>query len=66
MCIRDRVKPKKETKMPNVNPKKRTKAWAQSVQTYAVNQAKWKAAREFCADRNIEFKIMTEDNLGIK
>ena len=60
------VKPKKETKMPNVNPKKRTKAWAQSVQTYAVNQAKWKAAREFCADRNFEFKVMTEDNLGIK
>ena len=46
--------------------KKRTKAWAHSVQTYAVNQAKWKAAREFCADRKIEFKIMTEDNLGIK
>ena len=60
------VKPKKETKMPEVNPKKRTKAWAYSVQTYAVNQAKWKAAREFCADRNFEFKIMTEDNLGIK
>ena len=60
------VKPKKETKMPNVNPKKRTKSWAHSVQTYAVNQAKWKAAREFCADRNIEFRIMTEDNLGIK
>ena len=52
--------------MPEVNPKKRTKAWAHSVKTYAVNQAKWKAAREFCADRNIEFKIMTEDNLGIK
>ena len=60
------VKPKKETKMPNVNPKKRTKSWVQSVQTYAVNQAKWKAAREFCADRNIEFKIMTEYELGIK
>ena len=60
------VKPKKETKMPEVNPKKRTKAWAHSVKTYAVNQAKWKAAKEFCADRNFEFKIMTEDNLGIK
>ena len=60
------VKPKKETKMPEVNPKKRTKSWAHSVQSYAVNQAKWNAAREFCADRNFEFKIMTEDNLGIK
>jgi hypothetical protein len=33
---------------------------------YAKNQAKWKAAEEFCADRMIEFKIITEDELGIK
>ena len=60
------VKPKSQTKMPIQNPKKRTKSWAYSVRTYAINQAKWKAAREFCKDRNIEFKIMTEDELGIK
>ena len=60
------VKPKSQTKMPPQNPKKRTKSWAYSVRTYAVNQAKWKAAREFCKDSNIEFKIMTEHELGIK
>ena len=60
------VKPKSQTKMPPQNPKKRTKSWAYSVRTYAVNQAKWKAAREFCKDRNIEFKIMTAHELGIK
>ena len=60
------VKPKKETKMPPTNPKKRTKSWAYSVKTWAVNQAKWKAATEYCKDRNYEFKIMTEDDLGIK
>ena len=60
------VKPKSQTKMPPQNPKKRTKSWAYSVRTYAVNQAKWKAAREFCKDRNIEFEIMTEHELGIK
>jgi len=60
------VKPKSQTKMPPTNPKKRTKSWAYSVKTYAVNQAKWKAAKEFCKDRNIEFKIMTEHELGIK
>ena len=27
--------------------------------------AKWKTAREWCADRRIEFKIITEDELGI-
>ena len=60
------VKPKKETKMPITNPKRRTKAWAYSVRTYAVNQAKWKAAKEFCKDNNYEFKIMTEHELGIR
>ena len=60
------VKPKKETKMPTTNPKRRTKSWAYSVRTYAVNQAKWKAAKEFCKDHKYEFKIMTEDELGIK
>ena len=33
---------------------------------YLRNKAKWKAAKEFCADRKIEFKIMTEHELGIK
>ena len=60
------VKPKKETKMPPTNPKKRTKSWAYSVRNWAINQAKWKAAKEYCKDRNYEFKIMTEDDLGIK
>ena len=60
------VKPKRQVERPPQNPKRRTKAWAYSVQTWVVNQAKWKAAKEFCADRGYEFKIMTEDDLGIK
>ena len=60
------VKPDKETRMPPQNPKKRTKSWAYSVRTWAINQAKWKAAREYCKDRGYEFKIMTEYDLGIK
>ena len=35
------------------------------VKTYAVNQAKWEAANEWCKDRKIEFKIVTEQELGI-
>ena len=54
------------TKMPITNPKRRTKSWAYSVRTWAINQAKWKAAREYCKDRGYEFKIMTEYDLGIK
>jgi hypothetical protein len=34
--------------------------------TYAVNQAKWKAAKEFCEDHRIEFKVVTEKELGIR
>ena len=59
------VKPKKQT----IPPKKRsriTKSYIYECQTYAVNQAKWKAAVEFCEDRRIQFKIITEDELGIK
>jgi hypothetical protein len=33
---------------------------------YVKNQAKWKAAEEFCKDRQWEFKVLTEDHLGIK
>jgi hypothetical protein len=32
-------------------------------QTYAVNQAKWAAAREFCESRNWDFLIATEKDL---
>ena len=60
------VKPKKQCQEPPRNPKRRTKAWAESVKTWVINQAKWSAAEEYCADRNYEFKIMTEDDLGIK
>ena len=59
------VKPKKDLKMPDQSPKRKTKSWVYSVKAYAVNQAKWNAAREFCADRGYEFRIFTEDELGI-
>ena len=60
------VKPHRQTQQPNPKPKRRTKSWLYEVKTYAVNQAKWKAATEFCADRLLEFKIITENELGIK
>ena len=58
------VKPKKQT----VPPKKRsrvTKSFIYESKTYAINQAKWKAAKEWCEDRLIDFKVITEDELGI-
>jgi hypothetical protein len=59
------VKPKKQTLPPKETPKKRKKTFISEVMTYEKNLAKWKAAKEFCDDRKIEFKIITEDDLGI-
>ena len=59
------VKPKKQIKEPKKNPKRKTQAWYYEVKTWVVNQAKWEAAKQFCADRQYEFKLMTEDDLGI-
>ena len=58
------VKPAKQTKPP-VKPKRQTKGYIREAYEYAKNQAKWKMAKEFCADRQWEFKVVTEKELGI-
>ncbi len=58
------VKPKKQLKKPKVG-KKISQKQIYEVKEYAKNQAKWKAAEEFCADRRWTFQVLTEDNLGI-
>lgn len=58
------VKPKYQTKEPQ--PKKRiTKQYINEVTTWGVNQAKWKAATEYCLDKGWTFQIITEDDLGL-
>jgi hypothetical protein len=59
------VKPKRQTLEPK-KPSRTTKTYINEVTTYAVNQAKWGAAREFAIDNGVEFMIITEDQLGIK
>lgn len=44
---------------------KMTAGYKRKVITYATNDAKWRAAREYCADRGYEFQIFTEKELGI-
>ena len=56
------VKPKKQLK-PTKEPKRKTKRYLTEVATYVVNQAKFKAASEYCADRKFKFRILTEDHL---
>jgi hypothetical protein len=59
------VKPSVQAKPPKVQAKP-TKKYIREVATYGINQAKWKAAKEFCEDRNWKFVVMTEKELGIK
>ena len=58
------VKPLKQTTKPK-RPKRQTKGYIREAFGYARNQAKWKAAREYCADRMWEFKVITEKELDI-
>ena len=58
------VKPKAQTRPPRT-PKRKTKKYITEVRNYAINDAKWKNAIEYCKDRNMEFIIITEDELKI-
>ena len=56
------VKPKKHLSPPK-EPKRKTKRYLGEVNTYIINQAKFKAAEEFCKDRKLGFRILTEEHL---
>lgn len=58
------IKPFKQTERPVATPKKKKKTLLNEYITYSVNQAKWKAAREFCQKNNMVFKIITEKELN--
>ena len=58
------VKPQRQCMEPKPQ-KKKTRTYIYEVREYAKNQAKWKAAEEYCLDRGYEFKILTEKELGI-
>lgn len=58
------VKPKKQTQEPEPR-KRKTKQYINEVVTWSINQSKWKAAEEYCLDRGWEFKLITEDHLGL-
>lgn len=58
------VKPSSQANAPKTQ-KKVTKRYITEVMTYGINQAKWKAADEYCKDRNWKFVVVTEKELGI-
>lgn len=59
------IKPHKET-LPPVAGKKRKQTVLNETMTYAMNQAKWKAARIYADKKGWEFHVLTEIELGIK
>ena len=58
------IKPSKQT-VPPKKPQRQTKSYIYELTEYLKNQAKWKAAKEFCDDRMWKFKILTESELKV-
>jgi len=61
------VKSYNETIAPKPPKKKSSKSemnFQKAVMTYHINQAKWKAAREFCKKNDMKFIILTEKELN--
>ena len=56
------VKPLAQSQEPK-KQSRRTKRYITEVMTWGVNQAKWKAAEEYCKGKGWEFKVITEKEL---
>jgi len=62
------VKPAKQTVPPKKQTTKRgqpSKQYIREVMEWGKNDAKWKAARDYCEDRGWTFAIYTEKELGL-
>lgn len=59
------IKPEKQTKPPVPSKRKSNKTVLHENATWAVNNKKWEAARQFAKKRGMEFIIITEKDLEI-
>jgi hypothetical protein len=57
------IKPSRQIEKPKT-PKRKTKSYMRESFNYIKNQAKWQAARKYCDDMNMKFKLITEKDLG--
>jgi len=60
------VKPAAQMVEPKPGPNKKSKVLLEQIETYQVNQAKWKAAKAFCEQKGISFIVLNEYDLGIE
>lgn len=58
------IKPSRQCVKPKT-PKRKTKAFMRESLEYIKNQAKWSAAKIYCEDNNLEFKLITEKDIGV-
>ena len=59
------IKPKRQTKPPKASPKRKPKTWYRESKEWGRNQAKWESAIKYCQNKDMEFKILTEVDLGL-
>ena len=57
------IKPDKQTRAPKSSKKKKESTVIYEQATWAVNQAKWEAAKQFAKKYNMDFIIITELDL---
>ena len=57
------IKPSRQAVKPKP-PKKKTKSYMRESFEYIKNQAKWQAAKSYCDDNGMQFKVITEKDLG--
>ena len=57
------IKPSRQVTKPKP-PKKKTKSYMRESFEYIKNQAKWQAAKSYCEDKGMKFKLITEKDLG--
>ena len=57
------IKPSRQVAKPKP-PKKKTKSYMRESFEYIKNQAKWQAAKSYCDDNGMKFKLITEKDLG--
>ena len=57
------IKPYRQCDKPKI-PKKKTKSYMRESLEYIKNKAKWSAAKAYCDDNGLTFKLITEKDLG--
>jgi len=58
------VKPEKQTRPPTIPPNKKQKTMLYEKYQWAINQAKWDAAKNWCKAKNYLFIILNEKHLN--